>query len=38
MPLRVREADLSKYIFDLLSQDSWHVFRMEPVSRREWGK
>ncbi len=35
---RITEAQLSKYIFDLLSNDGWHVFRMEPISRREWGK
>ena len=37
-PAKISEAQLSKYIFDLLSTDGWHVFRMEPISRREWGK
>jgi hypothetical protein len=36
--MKLTEKDLSTYIFDLLSTDDWHVFRMEPVSRREWGK
>ncbi len=35
---RITEAQLSSYIKGLLETDGWHVFRMEPISRREWAK
>lgn len=35
---KLTEAQFSKQIQDFLALDSWRVLRMEPVSRREWGR
>lgn len=36
--LKPRERDINAGIKTLLELDGWHVFLMETVSRREWGK
>lgn len=36
--ITLSEADLSRYIQDLLFLDGWRVFRMEPVSDRSRGR
>lgn len=36
--LQPRERDINAGIKTLLELDGWHVFLMETVSRREWGK
>jgi len=36
--LKTKERDINNGICTLLALDDWHVFRMETVSRVEWGK
>lgn len=35
---RLLEADLARTCTDLLQIDGWRALKMEPISRREWGK
>jgi len=38
MPQKLTERDIAKTCSDFLELDGWRPIKMEPISRREWGK